>query len=143
MTGRRTTKLALGVAAALAIVLLTAEQGLAETRFGITIGRAGTDRYGDRPAARQDTGREANHRVARDDAHHRQNRQEVRDRFRLETRRQRGRLTPVLAARPAPVCLTPRIVLVRPTPRRLPVVVRPQVVRPRQGGWVIQLNWAR
>ena len=143
MTGRRTTKLALGVAAALAIVLLTAGQSLAETRFGITIGRAGTDRYGDRPAARRDTGREANHRVARDDAHHRQNRNEVRERFRNETRRPQGRLQRLAGTRPGPVCLTPRIVLLRPAPVRLPVVVRPQVVRLGQGGLVIQLIWSR
>jgi len=143
MTGRRTTKLALGVAAALAIVLLSAEQTLAETRFGFTIGSAGINRYGDRPAARPDTGREANHRVARDDADHRRDRDEVRERFRRPGPPQRGRLMPLAGARPAPVCLTPRIVLVNPRPGRLPVVVRPQVVRLGQGGLVIQLNWSR
>ncbi len=140
MTGRRTTKLALSVAAALAIVLLAAEQSLAGSRFN---GAAGIGRHGDRVASRPDTGREANHRVARDDADRRRNRREVREPFRNQTRRQQRRLKPLVGARPAPVCLTPRIILVNPRPVRLPVVLRPQVVRLGQGGLVIQLIWSR
>ena len=140
MTGRRTAKLALSVAAALAIVLLSAEQSLAGSRFN---GAAGIDRHGDRVATRNDTAREANHRDARGDVHHRRNRQEVRETFRQKIRRQQGRLKRLAGARPAPVCLRPRIGLLRPAPRRLPVVLRPQVVRLGQGGLVIQLIWSR
>ena len=142
------TKLALAATAVLAIVLLTAQDSLAGSKFTLKVGAATAGRGGHTRTGR-DVGsiRKGDHDRDRD----RDNRRGDKGRDGRQVgrigqgpllRRTAGR--PVLAGQPKvilvrPMPTPPRRVVIRPLPAPRPIVIRPQICLPSQAVRIIQI----